>query len=208
MSGLFLTFEGVEGCGKTTQMACLEESLRARGVRVEVTREPGGTPIAEKIRELILDTENANMSATTELLLYASARAQHVAERILPALQQGRVVLCDRFFDSTTAYQGGGRKIQEELLHDLNRIATNGLVPHRTFLLDLPAKAGLERIRARGDRDRIEQEALTFHEDVRRAYLKLALAEPDRIQVLDASRTVEACAKDILQGVDELLAHH
>jgi dTMP kinase len=208
MSGLFLTFEGVEGCGKTTQMACLEESLRARGVQVVVTREPGGTPIAETIRNIILDTDNAGMADTTELLLYAAARAQHVAEKIRPALEAGRVVLCDRFYDSTSAYQGGGRKLSDDLLADLNRIATGGLTPHKTFLLDLPAEEGLRRIRARGDRDRIEQESLDFHEDVRRAYLKLAMAEPARIQVLDASRSVEASARDILAGVDELLSRH
>lgn len=208
MSGLFFTFEGVEGCGKSTQIACLEESLRSRGVQVVVTREPGGTPIAETIRKVILDTDHAAMADTTELLLYAAARAQHVAERIRPALEAGRVVLCDRFADSTTAYQGGGRKIPADLLQDLNRIATQGLAPHRTFLLDLPAEEGLLRIRARGDRDRIEQESLAFHEDVRRAYLRLAMAEPSRIQVLDASRSVEACAEEILAGVDELLAGH
>ncbi len=145
MTGLFISFEGIEGSGKSTQVQCLQAYLESAGYEVTVTREPGGTPIAEAIRGLLLDPENVAMSPTTELLLYEAARAQHVHERVRPALAAGRMVLCDRFVDSTTAYQGAGRGLGGEALERLHQLATDNLVPDLTFLLDLPADVALVR---------------------------------------------------------------
>ena len=140
--GLFITFEGVEGAGKSTQTRRLAASLEKEGVSVLVTREPGGTPISERIREVLLEREHHKMVSTTELLLYAAARSQHVAECIAPALAEGRTVISDRFGDATTAYQGHGRGLDLELIHRLNRVATGGLVPDLTIVLDVPVKVG------------------------------------------------------------------
>lgn len=193
----FITFEGVEGCGKSTQIALLEERLRASGLEVLVTREPGGTVIAEAIRAILLDPEHENMGETAELLLYGAARAQHVHERIRPALERGAVVLCDRFADSTTAYQGAGRGLDRKTLAAIHEIATSGLEPGLTFLLDLAPEVGLERARSRGRADRLEREALAFHERVRKGYLEIAAAAPERVEVLDATQSIEAIAASI-----------
>lgn len=197
MKGLFVTFEGVEGCGKSTQIRLLEQRLREEGHKVLVTREPGGNPIAEAIREILLDPENMAMGPTAELLLYAAARAQHVHQTIRPALEEGAIVLCDRFADSTTAYQGAARGIPEATLQQLHELATGGLKPDITFLLDIPVEAGLERTRQRGRADRIEQESLEFHERVRQGFLKIADQEPERVQILDASESVDTVAESI-----------
>lgn len=201
----FITFEGVEGCGKSTQLNLLAEHLRSRGWNVEVLREPGGVPIAEAIREILLDPANKAMCTTSELLLYAAARAQLVHERVLPALANGKAVLCDRFADSTTAYQGAGRGIDATQIEQIHELANAGLWPDRTFLLDLPVEAGLERARHRGRADRIEQESLHFHHRVREAYLELARRHPERIIVLDAAQSVEALAAEIRSIADEVL---
>jgi len=205
MSGAFITFEGVEGCGKSTQIACLERHLREKGMEVEVTREPGGTAIAEAIREVLLDPRHGDMGEVTELLLYAAARAQHVHGRIAPALKAGKVLLCDRFADSTTAYQGAGRGIDAALLDQLHRIATGGLRPDLTFLLDLDPEEGLARVRARGRTDRLEQEALAFHCRVREGYLAAAQRETDRFAVIDASGSIDGIAAAIAERADRLL---
>jgi dTMP kinase len=205
MRGAFITFEGVEGCGKTTQLRLLEAHLRAQGQEVLVTREPGGPPIAEAIRGILLDPENRAMGPTTELLLYAAARAQHVYETIWPALELGKTVLCDRFADSTAAYQGAGRGIPRDMLDQLHQLATGGIQPDRTFLLDLPPAEGLARARTRGRADRLEQESLPFHERVRAGFLALAEAEPQRILVVDARQEVEVLAAQIRQEVKRLL---
>lgn len=187
--GLFITFEGVEGAGKSSQIRRLAASLEKEGVSVLVTREPGGTPISERIRELLLERKHHKMVSTTELLLYAAARSQHVAERITPALEEGQTVISDRFGDATTAYQGHGRGLDLELIHRLNRVATGGLVPDLTIVLDVPVKVGLGRARRRRrTMDRLEVETLEFHQRVRDCYLAIAKQEPNRVEVIDSRR--------------------
>ena len=204
MKGRFITFEGVEGCGKSTQLERLAAHLAARGHEIAATREPGGTPISEAIRRVLLDPDNSAMHPMTELLLYQAARAQHVAERIRPALERGVVVLCDRFHDSTAAYQGAGRSLPMDALRQLHGLAADGLTPDLTLLLDLPAEAGLERARGQGRPDRLEGENLPFHQRVRDAFLDLARGEPDRITIVDATESVEEVAARIRARVDAL----
>jgi dTMP kinase len=205
MKGIFITFEGGEGCGKTTQLALLREYLESRGRTVEVTREPGGTPVAEAIRALLLDPANTAIGATTELLLYEAARAQHVDERIRPALDAGRIVLCDRFADSTTAYQGAGRCLPPEIVGRLHEIATRGVWPQLTIIIDLPVEEGLRRVRQYRDSDRMELEAVAFHERVRDGFLALSRREPDRVRIVNGAQSIEAVAADIRALVDPLL---
>lgn len=204
MSGCFITFEGVEGCGKTTQIALLRDYLAAAGHTVVVTREPGGTPIAEAIRDVLLDPAHGAMGATAELLLYEAARAQHVHEKIAPALKAGQVVLCDRFADSTTAYQGAGRGFAPEILNQLHRMATGGIWPDLTVLIDLPVETGLERARERGRKDRIEQESIAFHQRVREGFLALAESEPERIRVVDGNAPVDSVHRAIRRAVEAI----
>jgi dTMP kinase len=206
MSGCFITFEGVEGCGKSTQITLLWEYLVESGYNVIVTREPGGTPIAEAIRGVLLNPDHETMGSTAELLLYAAARAQHVYEKIAPALAAGQVVLCDRFADSTTAYQGGGRGLPGDLLKTLNDIATGGVWPDCTLLIDVPAAVGLERARHRGRKDRIEQESIDFHERVREGFLALAAEAPERITTIPGEAPVEEVHQAICRAVDAVLA--
>lgn len=194
MKGLFITFEGIEGCGKSTQVALLKERLESRGRRVVVTREPGGTRVAELIRGVLLDGANTDMTSATELLLYGAARAQHVDELIRPALESGADVVSDRFADSTTAYQGAGRQLERSVVEEVHRLATRGTWPDITFLLDLPVEAGLARARMVGEPDRIERESVEFHRRVRDGFLRIAESEPDRVHVIDASQEVEAVA--------------
>ena len=193
----FITFEGIEGCGKTTQLRLLADNLRGRGHRVTVTREPGGCPIADRIRNILLDADNKAMTATTELLLYAAARAQHVAEVIEPALEAGRIVLCDRFTDATIAYQGDGRGLDSAVIAELNRLATGRIRPDLTVLVDCPVEVGLARAMERinsshGAREeRFELESLQFHRRVRDGYLKLVEQERERFIVVDGSGSIE-----------------
>lgn len=205
MSGRFITFEGVEGCGKTTQIGLLQAALESKDLEILATREPGGPPIAEAIREILLDPRHKEMSANTEVLLYCAARAQHVEQIIRPALEAGQIVLCDRFADSTTAYQGAGRGLAPEELKPLHRAATGGIRPDLTLLLDLPAEEGLTRTRGRGRSDRIEREALAFHERVRQGFIELAQREPDRIKVIDGAGTVDEVADCIREHVCAVL---
>lgn len=187
MPGLFVTFEGGEGSGKSTQVARLAARLRAMGLDPLLTREPGGTPVGEGIRALLLDHER-RPSAMTEALLMVAARAQLSATVLRPALEAGRLVLCDRFGDSTLAYQGGGRGIDPALLLELNRAATGGLEPALTLLFDVPVGVGLERRHgSSGATNRLDREPAEFHERVRARYLELAAAEPGRWRVLDAT---------------------
>ncbi len=206
MSGLFITFEGVEGCGKSTQLKGLQTFLEAEGHAVVTTREPGGTPIAENIREILLDPANTAMGSTTELLLYEAARAQHIHEKIAPALAEGKIVLCDRFADSTTAYQGAGRGFGPEVLHDLHHMATGGVWPDLTLLIDLDITIGLERARHRGRQDRLEREAVEFHQRVRDGFLALAATEPERIAIIDGDASIEAIAAAVQERVQQCLA--
>lgn len=205
MKGLFITFEGIEGCGKSTQVQKLKEHLEAHGHRVDLTREPGGTPIGEAIRKILLEPANTAMTATTELLLYQAARAQHVAERIRPALEQGTIVLCDRFVDSTTAYQGAGRGLPLHEIERLHGLATANLAPDLTIVLDLPAEEGLKRAMNAREFDRIEREAIDFHREVRQAFLRIAESDPQRVKTIDGLLPIEEVAGQIAALVEPLL---
>lgn len=200
----FITFEGIEGCGKSTQAKILSRALQAEtGCQVVATREPGGCPIANKIRAILLDAENNALVPLAELLLYAAARAQHVAEVIRPALAEGKIVLCDRFTDATTAYQGHGRSLDLALIENLAQLATGGLTPDLTILLDCPEEVGIKRAMARinatsGAREeRFEQESLRFHRSVREGYLKLAAENPARFIVIDGTLGIQETAEAI-----------
>jgi dTMP kinase len=191
MKGIFISFEGIEGTGKSTQAKLLQQSLLGLGYEVILTEEPGGTLISLRIREILLSVDHTNMKPLTELLLYNAARAQHIEEVILPALNRGAVVITDRFTDSTFAYQGYGRGIDLKLLESIDKIATNGLRPDMTMLLDLDVETGLTRNRRINKTDRLELEDVEFHKRVRKGYHELAAKEPERIKVLDASGEIE-----------------
>jgi dTMP kinase len=203
----FITFEGIEGSGKTTQVQLLSNALEGRGVDHVLTREPGGTPIGDTIRALVLDPAHGNMTAACELLLYAAARAQHIDQVIRPALDGGSLVLCDRFTDATRAYQGFGRGLPMPFLERLFALEALALVPDRTLLFDIEPGTAIQRARDR-DRSRgepgtrFEQEDLPFHERVRAGYLELARREPARITVIDATGTVEAVQARVIQAVE------
>ena len=197
MTGLFITLEGPEGAGKSTNRDYLAERLRERGVDVLLTREPGGTPLAERIRELLLAPSDEPMAVDTELLLVFAARAQHLQQVIRPALAQGRVVLCDRFTDATYAYQGGGRGLSLERIAQLERFVQGELRPDLTLIFDLPVEVGLARAAARGRLDRFEQEGRGFFEAVRQAYLQRAAQAPQRYRVLDAGQTLIQVQADL-----------
>ncbi|MDH2201675.1 dTMP kinase [Ectopseudomonas oleovorans] len=197
MTGLFITLEGPEGAGKSTNREYLAERLRERGIDVLLTREPGGTPLAERIRELLLDPSDEPMAADTELLLVFAARAQHLQQVIRPALAKGSVVLCDRFTDATYAYQGGGRGLSIERIAQLEQFVQGELRPDLTLIFDLPVEVGLARAAARGRLDRFEQEGRGFFEAVRQAYLQRAEQAPQRYRVLDAGQTLAQVQADI-----------
>ena len=208
---MFITFEGIEGSGKTTQIKLLVPVLQAKGYDCVFTREPGATEIGEKIRAILLDASHTAILPLTELLLYEADRAQHVHEVIKPALAANKVVVADRFFDATIVYQGYARGFDLELIQQIHRIVLGELTPDLTIILDLPVHAGLERawerINSRSDlpEDRFEKEDIAFHEKVRQGYLTLAGNEPKRFQVIDASRDAEAVHRDI---VDVVLSLH
>lgn len=197
MTGLFITLEGPEGAGKSTNREYLAERLRERGIDVLLTREPGGTPLAERIRELLLDPSDEPMAADTELLLVFAARAQHLQQVIRPALARGCVVLCDRFTDATYAYQGGGRGLSIERIAQLEQFVQGELRPDLTLIFDLPVEVGLARAAARGRLDRFEQEGRGFFEAVRQAYLQRAAQSPQCYRVLDAGQTLVQVQADI-----------
>lgn len=192
---MFITFEGIEGSGKTTQQRLVAEALRAAGRTVVVTKEPGGTPLADRIRAILLDSANV-IDPIAEVFLFAASRRQHTTEVIEPALGRGEIVLCDRYADSTLAYQGFGRLIDLDRLRTLNEWATDALVPNVTLLFDLPEETGLGRANSRNagasqDEGRFEAEDLRFHRRVREGYLAMAVAEPNRFRVIDANGTVD-----------------
>lgn len=191
--GLFVTFEGIEGSGKTTQVKMLREYLQEAHCTVISTREPGGTPVADAIRDLLLSPHSEKVSDKTELLLYLASRAQHVSAVIKPALHQGITVVCDRFSDATIAYQGYGRGLDINFLQKLNRYSTDSLTPDMTVLIDLPAELGISRIRrdVKRELDRLESEHIEFHERVRRGYLQIASAEPERFFIVDGTLPIE-----------------
>jgi dTMP kinase len=200
--GTLITFEGVDGAGKTTQVHRLEKAL---GKNVVVTREPGGTIISERIREIFLNSDG--MTAQTELLLIAAARAQHVEEVIRPALEANQIVICDRFIDATVAYQGYRGGIDLELIHRLNQTATGGLKPDLTFVLDLPPEIGLQRQQqGRTHRDRLDREPLESHYKVQAGYLAAVKAEPHRVKLIDATQSRDAVHADLLTEYQEYLS--
>lgn len=208
---LFISFEGIEGSGKTTQIQLLANQLESLGYDVLITREPGGCPIADQIRHILLHPENDRLVPDAELLLYAAARAQHVAEVITPALKQGKIVLCDRFCDATLAYQGYARGLDLQLVLQLNDLAAGTCRPHLTLLLDMHPDQGLHRAQSRNAvaagpaEGRFEQESLIFHSKVREGYLALAQQEPLRIKVIDATGNHEQVAKRIWQTTSSFL---
>lgn len=203
MSGIFITFEGGEGSGKSTQVRLLARHLESLGHAVRALREPGGTAVGEAVRRILLDPESAGMDAYAELMLYEAARAQLVAEVIEPALEAGEVVICDRFFDSTTAYQGHARGLDAAHVDQLNRIATGGLVPARTLLLDIDPVLGIERATSE-TADRLEREDVGFHERVRAGFLAVAEADPERVRLVDASGDVEDVQARVVAALDGL----
>lgn len=197
---LFITFEGGEGCGKSTQIAALQQRLEAEGRSAVRTREPGGTPLGESVRQLLQhDAAGQGMSPEAELLLFAASRAQHVREFIAPSLAEGQIVLCDRFLDSTTVYQGVARAIDAQKVEAINRFAVGATMPELTFLIDLPPEIGLERVRVRsgGQLDRMEQETMDFFQAVRQGYLELAAKAPQRFIILDGSLGIEELTAEI-----------
>jgi dTMP kinase len=191
MKGLFISFEGIEGTGKTTQSRLLAEYLKMRSFTVIQTSEPGGTPISLRIRELLLSLDSRGMDHMTELLLYNAARVQHIREVIVPALDRGDIVITDRFCDSTLAYQGYGRGIDKALVETLDMIATGGLRPDITLLLDTDVETGLRRNKAMNKNDRLELEEISFHEKVRQGFLDIALKEPERIKLIRCTENLE-----------------
>jgi dTMP kinase len=203
--GLFITVEGGEGVGKSTNMAFLEDYLRSQGVGLVVTREPGGTRLGEDIREMLLQVRDEQVCPMTELLLIFAARAQHINERIEPALAAGQWVLCDRFTDATYAYQSGGRGVDAATVQRLEELVQGNLRPDYTLLLDAPVSTGMARARGRGELDRFEQEALDFFERVRDTYLQLAQSAPGRYRIIDASVPLEAVQRQLTAVCQELI---
>ncbi|MBW2609664.1 MAG: dTMP kinase [Deltaproteobacteria bacterium] len=208
---LFITFEGIEGCGKTTQVKRLVKRLNSEGISLVTTLEPGGTRIGKSIRHILLDASNRDLSPLAELILYIADRAQHVEEVIKPALDQGKWVICDRFFDATLAYQGTARGQDMELIRILNNKATHGIRPDITFLLDCPVEMGLDRALKRNrdlsqeDQDRFERERLEFHREVRKGYLELARKEDKRFVVINAALTEDDVEQEIFQSLSPIL---
>jgi len=208
---MFITLEGIEGSGKTTQIRHIAEFLEREGRECVITREPGGTAIGKKIRAILLDPESKEMAPLTELLLYTADRAQHIMEVVNPALSEGKTILCDRYFDATLVYQGYARGIEIGLINRLHRLILKDLKPDVTLLLDLPPEIGLSRAwkqiksgtRA-GVETRFEEETLSFHEKVRAGYLELSRLEPERFRVIDASKDEDQVRVDILKALSEL----
>jgi len=205
----FITFEGGDGSGKTTQLKALESHLTASGKSCLSTREPGGTSLGELIRQVLLEVGKQPITSPTELFLYLTDRAQHIHEVIIPALEQGKIVLCDRHTDSTLAYQGYGRGIDLGLLRSLNDIASQGIKPDLTLLFDCPVEIGLSRTAQRQSQtasgrneDRFEREKIEFHERVRAGYLELARAEPHRFRIIDAARSAKEVGREIKNIID------
>ncbi len=197
----FVTFEGIEGCGKSTQSKLLDDYLRSAGYKVLLTREPGGPIISEKIREILLSNEHWKMLPETELLLYMASRAQHTGEWILPALNEGKIVICDRYYDSSIAYQGGGRDLDLNVICEITRFATFGLIPDLTFLIDIPVEIGIKRIKEK-DADRIESEAIAFHRKVRRLFLDVAKQETERYIIINGDDDITNIQSQIREITD------
>lgn len=204
--GIFITFEGIDGCGKSTQLGLLKEDFLKEGIEFIEVREPGGTPVGEKIRTILLDKKNDSMTRMAELLLFEAARAQITEEVIIPALESGKNVICDRFYDSTSAYQGYANKMGRDLTDFLNLKATAGVSPDLTVLLDIDPETAFKRraLRDAGEEDRIEMQGLSYQQMVREGYLELA-KEQDRIKIIDASQPVDAIYQEIRKQIWDLI---
>lgn len=202
--GKFITIDGVEGAGKSTQIQFICDYLADKGIDVVLTREPGGTELGEKIRNLLLSKETGKMHADTELMLMFAARCEHVRNKIIPELEQGKWVLSDRFTDSSYAYQGGGRGLDIERIRQLDEWSMQGFAPDMTLLLDVPVELGMSRVESRGEKDRIENEQLDFFERVRQAYIDRSQAFPQRIKLIDSSQSVAHTSVQIRQILEEL----
>ena len=200
---MFITLEGPEGSGKTTAVEAAVKELEARGYQIVRTREPGGTPIAEQIRNVILDKANTNMDPRTEALLYAASRRQHLVEKVWPALKEGKIVICDRYLDSSLAYQGGARGLGVDNILNVNMFATENTFPDLTLLFDISPEEGLRRISANANREvnRLDLEKLEFHHQVRNTFLELAKRYPERYVIIDASKSREEVAKATLEAI-------
>lgn len=209
MNGFFLTVEGIEGCGKTTQLKRLAKQLRDAGHNCVMTKEPGGTPIGDRVRAILLDPQAEGMDALSELFLLAASRRQHVVELVQPALEKGAVVLCDRYAEASVVYQGYGRGLDLQQVLDINRWATDGITPDITLVFDLPEAVGLERARSRNATEnlmaesRLEGEDLAFHRRVREGYLVLAKEHPERFAVIDANRPIDDVFTDVIRVLRE-----
>ncbi len=206
--GFFITFEGIEGCGKTTQIGRLTAYLEKTHRQYLLTREPGGTPIGDRIRQILLSSENDQMEPVTEFFLYMAARVQHVRQTVLPALAEGKMVLCDRYADATFAYQGYGRGLDLNWIEEIHRRVLGSVAPRLTFLLDLPVEEGLRRAWKRMEgqpikEDRFEKEAMAFHQRVREGYLLLARKEPQRIIILDGMKDEQSLHQEILNHLSK-----
>jgi len=199
--GLFITFEGADGCGKTTQIQKTAEYLKSRGIDCMITREPGGTELGNKLREILLNYDG-EVSNTCELFLYLADRAQHIDTKITPAVNSGVIVLCDRHTDSTVAYQGYARGLNIERLHVLNNIATSGVVPDLTLVFDVETEIAAERVGK--NKDRMESESIEFHKKVRYGYLELAKQSPDRIRVINANNDIESVFNDTVKVLNNV----
>lgn len=203
--GLFITFEGNDGAGKTTICRRVQEELEKKGYSTIYTREPGGSHIAESIRDILLDTQNTEMDARCEALLYAASRRQHLVEVILPALEQGKVVLCDRFIDSSLAYQGYARGIGMKEVWDINQFAIDGHMPDLTLFFSVSIEIGQQRMDLRGDKNRLDLEQSDFHKKVREGYDQLIQMYPERIQVIDATPDIETVTSSAMKSIESLL---
>ena len=203
--GYFITFEGPDGSGKTTVCNAVYQRLKDMGYDVVHTREPGGIEIAEKIRDIILDPQNVMMDAKTEALLYAASRRQHLVEKVIPSIEDGKVVICERFVDSSLAYQGFGRELGFDEVLSINKFAIGDYFPDMTVYLDVDEKTGLERIKDRAFKDRLDQESIDFHHRVNEGYQKVIDVFKDRVSIVDASKPLDSVIEDALSRVKELI---
>jgi dTMP kinase len=202
--GIFITFEGPEGSGKSTQAQKLAEVLKQQGYPVVLSREPGGTPVGQQIRNILLSADNTSLAHLAEVMLFAADRAQHLEEKVLPSLAQKKIVICDRYVDSTTAYQIGGRGLDPRIIRTLNELSCEGLLPERTYLLDIPEDEGLRRATRKGS-DRFEKEVVAFHERVRAGYLRVARENKRRVRLFNGLDTIENIHRQVLKDTEALL---
>lgn len=208
MSGLFITIEGTDGSGKTTQINLLANYLESKGYKVITTREPGGTPISEKLREIIIDKNNTEMTDITEALLYAASRAQHISQVITPALNDGYIVISDRFLDSSIVYQGFARGMSEKLIRSINKYSVGELEPDITFFFKLKPEDGIIRKEKQQELDRLESEKQSFHQRVYDGYIRLAKRNKDRIKVIDALKSIDTIQNEIIRHIEELISKY